>query len=129
MRGDLAAHRVPVDPAQRPPHPDSPERLPLALAAGQAFQPDRQAGKPDLLDAMRRGTARLNRDRLYASCRARIEWRLVKLLSPRRPDMTPAESQKLLADVEAFCQEIRPDEELCYAERKYNDRVKPTALK
>jgi alkylation response protein AidB-like acyl-CoA dehydrogenase len=43
--------------------------------------------------------------------------------------MTAAESQKLLADVEAFCQEIRPDEELCYAERKFNDRVKPVALK
>src|SRR5205085_12283894 len=43
--------------------------------------------------------------------------------------MTSAESQKLLADVEAFCQEIRPDEELCYAERKYNDQVKPLALK
>src|SRR5690242_1309572 len=43
--------------------------------------------------------------------------------------MTPAEAQKLLADVEAFCQEIRPDEELCYAERKYNDKVKPLALK
>jgi alkylation response protein AidB-like acyl-CoA dehydrogenase len=43
--------------------------------------------------------------------------------------MTPAESRKLLEDVEAFCQEIRPDEELCYAERRYNDRVKPLALK
>jgi alkylation response protein AidB-like acyl-CoA dehydrogenase len=43
--------------------------------------------------------------------------------------MTSAEAQKLLADVEAFCQEIRPDEELCYAERKYNDKVKPLALK
>lgn len=43
--------------------------------------------------------------------------------------MTPAESKKLLEDVEAFCQEIRPDEELCYAERKFNDKVKPLALK
>src|SRR5437660_7668230 len=43
--------------------------------------------------------------------------------------MTSAEAQKLLADVEAFCQEIRPDEELCYAERKYNAQVKPLALK
>ena len=43
--------------------------------------------------------------------------------------MNPADSQKLLADVEAFCQEIRPDEELCYAERKYNDKVKPLGLK
>src|SRR5262245_34468377 len=43
--------------------------------------------------------------------------------------MTPAESRKLLEDVEAFCQEIRPDEELCYAERKYNDKVKPLGLK
>src|SRR5256885_14055499 len=43
--------------------------------------------------------------------------------------MTAAEAQKLLADVEAFCQEIRPDEELCYAERKFNAQVKPLALK
>jgi alkylation response protein AidB-like acyl-CoA dehydrogenase len=43
--------------------------------------------------------------------------------------MTPAEARKLLDDVEAFCQEIRPDEELCYAERHFNDKVKPLALK
>lgn len=43
--------------------------------------------------------------------------------------MNPAESRKLLDDVEAFCQEIRPDEELAYAERRYNDKVKPLSLK
>src|SRR4051794_20409381 len=43
--------------------------------------------------------------------------------------MTSAEARQLLQDVENFCQEIRPHEELCYAERKYNDQVKPLALK
>ena len=43
--------------------------------------------------------------------------------------MTPAEAAKLLQDVEAFCQEIRPHEELAYAERRYNDQVKPLAIK
>lgn len=43
--------------------------------------------------------------------------------------MTPAESKKLLDDVEAFCKEVRPVEELCYAERRFNDQVKPLALK
>jgi alkylation response protein AidB-like acyl-CoA dehydrogenase len=35
----------------------------------------------------------------------------------------------LLADVEAFCQEIRPIEELCYVEHRYNDQVIPLARK
>jgi alkylation response protein AidB-like acyl-CoA dehydrogenase len=43
--------------------------------------------------------------------------------------MSPAESAQLLADVEAFCQEIRPVEELCYVEHKFNDRVVPLARK
>ncbi len=43
--------------------------------------------------------------------------------------MTPAEAKQLLDDVEAFCQEIRPTEELCYAERKPNKEVKPLGLK
>jgi alkylation response protein AidB-like acyl-CoA dehydrogenase len=43
--------------------------------------------------------------------------------------MTPAESRKLLADVEAFCQEIRPEEELCYVERKPNTQIVPLARK
>jgi alkylation response protein AidB-like acyl-CoA dehydrogenase len=33
----------------------------------------------------------------------------------------------LLADVEAFCQDIRPIEELCYVEHRYNDQVVPLA--
>ncbi|HEV3236281.1 MAG TPA: acyl-CoA dehydrogenase family protein [Gemmataceae bacterium] len=37
--------------------------------------------------------------------------------------MTPSESQKLLADVDAFCQELRPIEELCYVEHRFNDQV------
>jgi alkylation response protein AidB-like acyl-CoA dehydrogenase len=39
--------------------------------------------------------------------------------------MTPADQAKLLADVEAFCEEIRPIEELCYVEHKFNDQVLP----
>src|SRR6516165_1498626 len=37
--------------------------------------------------------------------------------------MTPAESRKLSADVEAYCREIRPIEELCYVEHRFNDQV------
>ena len=43
--------------------------------------------------------------------------------------MTPAEARQLLADVEAFCQEVRPSEELCYVEHRFNDRVLPLARK
>jgi alkylation response protein AidB-like acyl-CoA dehydrogenase len=35
----------------------------------------------------------------------------------------------VLADVEAFCQEIRPVEELCYVERRHNDTLIPLAKK
>ena len=37
--------------------------------------------------------------------------------------MNPVEQRQLLADVEAFCAEIRPIEELCYVEHKFNDQV------
>src|SRR5947209_2260871 len=43
--------------------------------------------------------------------------------------MTPSDSKKLLADVEAFCQDIRPVEELCYVEHRFNDQVIPLARK
>ncbi len=43
--------------------------------------------------------------------------------------MDRASQEKLLADVEAFCQEARPSEELCYAERRYNDQAIPLARK
>jgi alkylation response protein AidB-like acyl-CoA dehydrogenase len=36
---------------------------------------------------------------------------------------------KLAADTESFCREIRPEEELCYAERRKNDHVIRLALK
>jgi alkylation response protein AidB-like acyl-CoA dehydrogenase len=39
------------------------------------------------------------------------------------------DAAKLAADVEAFCQEVRPVEELCYAERTFNDQVVPLARK
>src|SRR5437588_4328853 len=43
--------------------------------------------------------------------------------------MTPSEQRRLLDDVEAFCQEIRPVEELCYVEHRFNDQVVPLARK
>jgi alkylation response protein AidB-like acyl-CoA dehydrogenase len=43
--------------------------------------------------------------------------------------MNPSDREKLLADVEAFCEEIRPTEELCYADHRFNDRVLPAAHK
>ncbi len=43
--------------------------------------------------------------------------------------MIPAEQKRLLDDVEAFCQEIRPIEELCYVEHRFNDQVLPLARK
>jgi alkylation response protein AidB-like acyl-CoA dehydrogenase len=43
--------------------------------------------------------------------------------------MNDAERTQLLADVEAFCQEIREHEELCYVEHQFNDQVIPLAKK
>jgi alkylation response protein AidB-like acyl-CoA dehydrogenase len=43
--------------------------------------------------------------------------------------MSAFDPQRLLADVEAFCQEIRPIEELCYVEHRFNDQVVPLARK
>ena len=41
----------------------------------------------------------------------------------------PFDAAKLAADTEAFCQEIRPEEELAYAERRFNEHVVPLAKK
>jgi alkylation response protein AidB-like acyl-CoA dehydrogenase len=43
--------------------------------------------------------------------------------------MNEKERGQLLADVEAFCQEVRPNEELCYVEHRFNDQVIPLARK
>jgi alkylation response protein AidB-like acyl-CoA dehydrogenase len=43
--------------------------------------------------------------------------------------MNPSERKRLLDDVEAFCQEIRPIEELCYVEHRFNDQVIPLGRK
>jgi alkylation response protein AidB-like acyl-CoA dehydrogenase len=43
--------------------------------------------------------------------------------------MTAADSVRVLADVEAFCQEIREIEELCYVEHRFNDQLIPLARK
>ncbi len=37
--------------------------------------------------------------------------------------MNPADQRRLLADVNAFCEELRPIEELCYVEHRFNDQV------
>src|SRR5438876_5219313 len=47
--------------------------------------------------------------------------------SPR--SMNPTDQRRLLADVDAFCEELRPIEELCYVEHRYNDQVIPLARK
>ncbi len=41
--------------------------------------------------------------------------------------MEPTEQDRLLKDVEAFCRELRPIEERCYLERRFNDRLVPLA--
>jgi alkylation response protein AidB-like acyl-CoA dehydrogenase len=43
--------------------------------------------------------------------------------------MTPSDARRLLDDVEAFCEELRPVEELCYVEHRFNDQVIPLARK
>lgn len=41
--------------------------------------------------------------------------------------MTPSDQKRLLDDVEKFCEAIRPYEEVCYVEHRYNDKVIPLA--
>ncbi len=43
--------------------------------------------------------------------------------------MNPSDAARLLADVEAFCQDIHDIEELCYVEHRYNDQLIPLAKK
>lgn len=43
--------------------------------------------------------------------------------------LTTAEREAIFRDVEAFGEEIRPVEELCYVEHKFNDQVLPLAKK
>ena len=43
--------------------------------------------------------------------------------------MNAAEREELLADVEAFCTELRPGEELCYVEHRPNDQTVALAKK
>jgi alkylation response protein AidB-like acyl-CoA dehydrogenase len=47
-----------------------------------------------------------------------------------RPEAAEAGlADSLLRDVDAFCQELRPHEELCYVERRYNEQLVPLARK
>ncbi len=43
--------------------------------------------------------------------------------------MYPQEAEQLLADVDAFCLELRPSEELCYVEHRQNDAIAELAKK
>jgi alkylation response protein AidB-like acyl-CoA dehydrogenase len=43
--------------------------------------------------------------------------------------MPPQDREKLLADVEAYCTELRPIEEVCYLEHKFNDAIVSLAKK
>src|SRR6516165_512968 len=43
--------------------------------------------------------------------------------------MTQHERDHLLCDVEAFCEELRPIEEVCYVEHRFNDQVLTLAKK
>jgi alkylation response protein AidB-like acyl-CoA dehydrogenase len=43
--------------------------------------------------------------------------------------MNVSERQKLLADADGFCEEIRPAEELCYVEHRFNDQSLALAKK
>ena len=43
--------------------------------------------------------------------------------------MTADSPEKLLADVDAYCQELRPIEELCYVEHRYNEQTVELAKK
>lgn len=43
--------------------------------------------------------------------------------------MDRAEREAVMRDVEAFCEEVRPVEELCYVEHRFNDQVIPLAKK
>ncbi|MCP4853517.1 MAG: acyl-CoA/acyl-ACP dehydrogenase [Fuerstiella sp.] len=43
--------------------------------------------------------------------------------------MSPEEREQLTRDVEAFCEEVRPIEDICYLEHRFNDQVLPLAKK
>lgn len=43
--------------------------------------------------------------------------------------MNADESARLLADVEAYCQQLRPSEELCYLDHRFNDQTVELARK
>lgn len=43
--------------------------------------------------------------------------------------LSASEKTRLLDDVERFCQDVRPVEELCYVEHRFNDQVIPLARK
>jgi alkylation response protein AidB-like acyl-CoA dehydrogenase len=53
----------------------------------------------------------------------------IVLTSKRKAEsvMDQAARTKLLQDVESFCQAIRPIDELCYVEHRFNDQVLPLA--
>jgi hypothetical protein len=50
------------------------------------------------------------------------------ITAPTRP-MTHDEKARLIADVEAYCNELRPIEELAYVERRFNPEIVNLAKK
>lgn len=49
---------------------------------------------------------------------------------PHHPaPLDPATAARILGDVDAFCRELRPIEELCYVEHRFNDQLVPLARK
>src|SRR5438046_3077651 len=63
------------------------------------------------------------------SRRLRLSIRATSQAATWRKPMNATDQKQLVADVEAFCEEIRPTEELCYVEHRYNDQVIPLAKK
>jgi alkylation response protein AidB-like acyl-CoA dehydrogenase len=63
------------------------------------------------------------------STKRSLSFRRAKGLQSEEKSMSPAESTKLLADVEAFCTRLREHEELCYVEHRFNDQLVPLAQK
>jgi alkylation response protein AidB-like acyl-CoA dehydrogenase len=68
----------------------------------------------------------------YVNKDALREKRLLRLRISRRElrkENAMTHRDRLLADVDAFCKELRPIEELCYVEHRFNDQLVPVGRK
>src|SRR5436305_375668 len=86
---------------------------------------NRGRAKPKMSRAMNRGAA--STPQAPKSADSRPAFRIASVTAARATK--PTEANGLLADVEAFCQAIRPVEELCYVEHRFNDQFLPLARK